>query len=823
MAERTPSSTNSYASSGGFDSAPSGGTDSYSGGGGDDDGGGGGGGYSGGDDDDDGGGGGPRTVTETTRVPSATASYARAGGFEDAPSGGTDSYDGGGDSGASRPSYEQVTAAVDRVTQPTAAGAAAVDLDRQVESVDVGRSDVVATDSGYRLDDTTTAEVARQQAAADAPLREPDDFVADTSGEEVSVRRRARPFFEDQREALGLNPPEESGIRRRLRGASASIQGTVDGLAERQASAGVGDVGQFIEDSSIPGSDALPTVTGADQTRGAGAVADIPGAIDSAFRAGERAANVGQASVESTAAEAGLDDDLGLDRDAFDTEVEAQQAAVGQTASDLGSVARTDPGTLVGAIGAGTATSVGIGVGLGRGVTSARDAVRTAGAREIDFSDVTNPSTRSFIEGDGGDPFPPVRDQDLAADAPAEAIRRQADEFTPEELETEFDEAGAAVGPDESVMFRAVDTEPEGPGVSRADQGLETFGTERPFDPPGGFVSPELSPRFLGVEDAEFSPRPGLPDFGGRPTAVAVRTEVREPDASDFEGFRRELDERAGETDAFTNPDFSLGEAEAVIPPQAEFAPVSSGGAGRRAARALGIGSDFEINVGGRSVPLRTVADVEGRRGFVADDRGSLGAGRAAGQSRRLDEFSSRRARQRTDRPTGVAGSSGLSSPSSSAFGGTSGVALGSSSGLGGSSAGGSSGGSSGGTSGTTSSPSSGTSGLDAGAFAGGGSSTGTVGGSGFGGSSGTDSSSTPTSGVGGGGGFGTPTTTTGGGTGFGDGFDTPTEPPTRGGEELPEDDVDLEDEGDVLLGEQDDLFDSGIAEAEDILNPGSN
>jgi len=49
-------------------------------------------------------------------------------------------------------------AAVDRVTAPTATGAAAVDLDRQLEDVDVGRSDVVETDSGeFRLAESATA------------------------------------------------------------------------------------------------------------------------------------------------------------------------------------------------------------------------------------------------------------------------------------------------------------------------------------------------------------------------------------------------------------------------------------------------------------------------------------------------------------------------------------------------------------------------------------------------------------------------------------------------------------------------------------------
>lgn len=693
-------------------------------------------------------------------------------------------------------------------------------VDRSAEARARRQRTLGEAEASQQRDDRTIEDVEQQirtAAAEDAPLREPEDFVVEAGG---GVRRRARPFFEDQREALGLNPPEESSIRRRLRSGSRSVQGFFDDVATRQEQA-VPSAGRLAQNSDVPGSDQIAPVTPADQTRGAGAVFDLPGAVDSAARVGERAANIGQASAESTAADLGLDDDIGADADAFEQEIDDQQAAVEQTASDIETVARNDPGVLVGAIGTGVATSVGVGVGVGRGVTRARDAARTAGATEVDFGDVTNPSTRAFVEGDEGDPFPPVQDRDLAADEPAAAIRQQSEEFTPEELETEFEDAGAPVGSDESVMFRAVDTEPEGPGRSRADQGLETFGTERPFDPPGGFVGPELSPRFLGVEDAEFSPRPGIPDFGGRPTGVAVRTRVREPDASDFEEFRAELDERAGETDAFTNPEFSMGEAEAVIPPQAEFTPVSSGGLGRRAARAVGVGSDFEVEVAGRSVPIRTVADVEGRRGFFADNRGSLGQGQAIGQSRRLDEFSSRAVRQRTDRPTGVPASSGALGTSSRVFG-SSGVRLGLTSGASSSvSDGVTSGVSSPGSSGATGSSSSGASDVDGGAFAGGGSSSGTAGFSGFGGGSGSG-----TSGFGGStgsGGLGTPTTASGG-SGFGGSSSFTGDDSTTGNREDFEEELEAsDDEGDILRDELADLFDSGIASADELLSRGSN
>ena len=73
--------------------------------------------------------------------------------------------------------------------------------------------------------DSDIERSARTQAAESDPLRDPGDFVADVDidsdgSRSVDVRRRNRPFFERQRQALGFDTPEESRIRGGLRSRS---------------------------------------------------------------------------------------------------------------------------------------------------------------------------------------------------------------------------------------------------------------------------------------------------------------------------------------------------------------------------------------------------------------------------------------------------------------------------------------------------------------------------------------------------------------------------------------------------------------------------
>ncbi|MDR9380974.1 MAG: hypothetical protein RI560_04785, partial [Natronomonas sp.] len=320
--------------------------------------------------------------------------------------------------------------------------------------------------------------------------------------------------------------------------------------------------------------------------------------------------------------------------------------------------ARERPGVIVGGLAAGAALSVGSGLAIGRGVRGATGRVRTAGGTRIDAGDIVNRDTRRvFDDGEAGDRFPPFRDEELARSDPAEAVRKQADEFTPDELEATFDEAGATEG---SVLFKALDTEPAGPESGRAARGLRT--QEGGFESPGAFVGPELSPNFLRLStERGFSARPGLPDTGGRPTAVAVRTDVDAPDADTLGEFNQELLDRSGETTARTKPsgEVNVGEAEAVIPGDATFRDVG-GGPVRNTLRRVGVGSDFYTEIGGQRVPIRTVApeaDDAQPRSLLGDTRGQVRGGRRdrAAFSGELREFG-RAPRAPVDRPTPVAG-----------------------------------------------------------------------------------------------------------------------------------------------------------------------
>lgn len=253
-------------------------------------------------------------------------------------------------------------------------------------------------------------------------------------------------------------------------------------------------------------------------------------------------------------------------------------------------------------VGAGGATGRGAGVAA----RSIRDRVRTRGATRVDPEDLTQEDVVRFQETGGreGTRFPGADDPDLYRSDPPEAVRRQADERTPEEIQAQFE----AEGVEGTDLKKALDVEPDEP------EGFTT--QEGTYESPGSFFGPELSPNFLRVGGrGSTSFRPGLPDLGGRPTGVIARTDVRRAEADDLEGFNRELLEARGETTARTKPasEVSTGEIEAVVPPGARFRPVGSPG------------GDFYTEIGGRRVPIRTVApegdaDAPRRRGGVGDD-----------------------------------------------------------------------------------------------------------------------------------------------------------------------------------------------------------
>lgn len=267
----------------------------------------------------------------------------------------------------------------------------------------------------------------------------------------------------------------------------------------------------------------------------------------------------------------------------------------------------------------GTAFGFVTGAALGRAAGKVgrlgKDRIRTAGGDYVDTRDLAQEDVVRYTETDGaeGEQFPGAKDPDTYESDPPQAVQEQADEFTPQEVAGFFDEQGVTEG---SVMKKALDVEPDGPGKGRSDTGFTSAPDEVDgdfeYETPGSFFGPELSPNFLRVGGGEssFSARPGLPDFGNNPTGVLARTDVENPDADTLEGFNQEMLDRSGETTAVTKPsgDVNTDEIEAVVPPGAEFAPVRSGGGLTGAARRLGIGSDFYTEVGGRRVPLRTVA-----------------------------------------------------------------------------------------------------------------------------------------------------------------------------------------------------------------------
>jgi hypothetical protein len=207
--------------------------------------------------------------------------------------------------------------------------------------------------------------------------------------------------------------------------------------------------------------------------------------------------------------------------------------------------AREDPygfwggaaGTVFGALAGGYAVS--------KGGTLARDVVRTAGGKKVDLEDLTQ---KSVIEGEEN--FPGASDPDLYKTDPADAVKKQAAEKTPQSVEDYFTEQGITEG---SVLKKAMDVEPEGPkGKGTGFESPEA--SAQSYESPGSFFGPELSPHFLRVGGGRMSLRPGLPKLGGKPTGVLAKTDVENAKGSTLDDFNTELIERSGESTAITKP-----------------------------------------------------------------------------------------------------------------------------------------------------------------------------------------------------------------------------------------------------------------------------
>jgi len=301
---------------------------------------------------------------------------------------------------------------------------------------------------------------------------------------------------------------------------------------------------------------------------------------------------------------------------------------VGTAAAGVGAAtvesARENPRQTAADVLTGVGLSVGGGLALGRGARLARARARTAGATDVEPTDLAGEDVIDTfdpdVEVESGQRFPPFRDPDVDPETQREAFAEQSAQFTPEEITERF---GGDPPEDAVDAVKALDVEPEGEAGGRGFQAPEsdTEAAEE-FESVGTSVGPELSPNFLRVGDRpEFRLRPGLPSLGGQPTAAIIRTELTDTDAPNLDRLNQELleAEEAGDVTARTLPpdEFSPGEAEAVLPPGAVFEQVGDAGVLRQ----VGVGSDLATDVAGARVPIRLFRDPD----LDVDDAATLG------------------------------------------------------------------------------------------------------------------------------------------------------------------------------------------------------
>jgi len=625
-------------------------------------------------------------------------------------SGGRDRDDDDDDGGGSRNPLGDTTqgAADDRQQTRTETTRTDVDSGGVVDRVtdvagDVGASvgntvDTIRSGTTSRLDNlsqrasTTVERVAATTTGAVNTVGTRVDRVADTTGDQATdtvsdVQTRAAALADGattgarntvQRQQQNIDTDITDDLTRGgvFSETADSDDGLVSGSYEGVTPEGPADVdvseesfrerSQAIDQSAEDtfGSNPELTVAGSDLpdrviTGGANAAVDVvnvPGLITSGETAVEVATNAPGEVREEGAGAVGA------------TALGVGAAAAGATARS----AAENPAGFAGGAAFNVVSGAGAGRQLGRVGRTARDRTRTAGGTEIDATDLASDDVVRFTETDGaeGTQFPGADNPEQFRTDPAAAVREQADATTPPQITDTFDEAGVDEG---TTLTKALDVEPEGPAAGRADAGFQSAPGESlaefDYETPGSFFGPELSPNFLrvGRQDAGFSLRPGLPDTGNNPTAVLARTDVENPDADTLEGFNRELIERRGETTARPKPadEVNPGEIEAVVPPGAQFEPVGGGGILGQAGSRAGVGSEFFTEIGGRRVPLRTVApESSGRRDGPEVDTNTTGSGRTRGGAQSLDELSEGVDRP-VDRPIAGFGSGGGGSSAS--------------------------------------------------------------------------------------------------------------------------------------------------------------
>jgi hypothetical protein len=640
---------------------------SYGGGGGSDDSDDSGGfGGSGGDDDDDSsgvvGGGGSRRGNDSDTTYSGGGSDTDAGSGVTGDDGDDTTFEGGpsdqnrtqapsGDTGTADPRDTDEPSDRGTGTTTTPEGRT-VTFDGDDNTVDVRRGETSERGTGITRgpEGVEVVRPAEEQPFTEErqPGREGERDRADQRGETAAAVTRygqrqldaqEREQFGDIDWSFGLGGPGDeveqftdetlpAAVEENITGPARDFIGEAEAASE-PASRPVGVAGVGIVGQSNPG--VLGAEFATDTTRAVDEFATAPGLVlEGIETAGFLVGDVGGApDSESDGARAGEMEPAATTPGTNVLYVSPDRASLFSTAGTAAGVAAAEsaaenPQDATRQLISGAALSAGTGAAIGRLGRFGIDRVRTAGATEVDLEEVTNPETAAFYRGSNVDTdarFPGADDPDLYQSDPAEAVRQQADDYTPSIIEDRFEAAGVEDGTD---LKKAVETEPDGPG---GGAGFET--QEGSYESPGAFVGPELSPNFLGVGERGLSLRPGVPRLGGRPTAVIARTDVENPDADTLEQFNRELvDDRAGETTARTKPagEANPGEIEAVIPPEAQFRAVDgvfSGG------NRFGIGANYYTEVGGRRVPIRLVApddrvDVDARDVDADADAGRL-------------------------------------------------------------------------------------------------------------------------------------------------------------------------------------------------------
>jgi hypothetical protein len=405
-------------------------------------------------------------------------------------------------------------------------------------------------------------------------------------------------------------PDGQGGVDTQIRRIETSEQRLTDTTQTAQQAVEGIDLGATVASPADPltGTETAAADDSQDPVESAveGAVTGVSGAILGAPTAAETAIETAQNVDETT-------DEFGAA-----TVAETGVALTRETSRRQAEVAQEDPARFTGSVIGDVLLGAGAGRLAGTAGRAAIDRSRTVGAREIDPTEIT---TEDVIEGD--ERFPGFDDEALAQQDPAEAVRQQAPENTPDEIERGLDRDAGVLASDEADVVKAMDQPVDG-------RGPDFESPEGDFESPGAFVGPELSPNFLRIEspeDRQLSVVPGLPDISGRPTGAVIRTPVENPDASNLREFNQELRDRAGEQTALTKPpsEVNPGEAEAVLPPRTQFRATDAGRA------------DFFTEIDGRRVPVRTFArDRDGagqtRAGTGAD--GIDGELDGAGQTR---------------------------------------------------------------------------------------------------------------------------------------------------------------------------------------------